>query len=225
MKRVLAVLIAITATLLGASVARADTSGTSPTFPFPNVLHLNSDGQHRMQARVDEALASRDGGVQISQYEVAWPDQGAVLALTPPGARVAPPASAQALRHDSKAVNLRAGVDPSIASSTDVVTPMGSSASCPWTWGGTYWYCFYVDKDFNGDRFQFSYRYCNGSYVNLNDWNRSNQASSWVNNTNFTIDVYDFTNATGWLWTEGRVSNNSWVGSVANDRASSFTAC
>lgn len=180
-----------------------------------------------MQARVDDALKVRPGGVQISQYEVSWPQEGVVLALTPPGSKSAPPASRAALGvDDSKAFNLRAGADPNKIKAGDVVlSPTGTSNSCPYEIGGTKWYCWYVDLNFDGDRFQFSYRYCNGSYVNLADWGRSNQASSWVNNSNYYINVYDYTNATGFLWTENPVSNNWWVGSVLNDRASSFTAC
>lgn len=200
---------------------------------FDNVLKLNPHDRVLLQERVNDALKEAPGGVQISQYEVAWDNGAVVMALPAPGRKGAAPSSPAALK-STGAVNLRAGAPvtkgETPATKDIVLRPDGTSNSCPYSPGGTDWYCWYTDKDFDGARFQFSYNYCpgspNGPQINFANYGRDNQASSWVNNTDYAIHVWDLANAGGaQLWVEVGVGNSAYVGAANNDRASSFRTC
>lgn len=201
---------------------------------FENVLKLNAHDRVLLQEQINGQLkAGPPGGIQISQYEVSWDDGAAVIALPAPGRKGAPPASLAA-RKSTDTVNLRAGAQAAKGATPSakdiVVQPNGTSNSCPYSLSGTDWYCWYTDWNFDGARFQFSYNYCpgspNGPQINFASYGRDNQATSWVNNTDYAIHVWDLANAGGTqLWVEVGVSNSRNVGATNNDRASSFRTC
>ncbi len=202
-----------TDTLSPAALATAETSPK-----FGNPLGLSHKKAAKLQATINSVLKRSPGATQISQYEVTWDGGKALESFPAPGKARAPGMSPAAL-----AVTGSAG-----ANSGAPVN--GASDSCPWYVAGDHFYCFYQDKNFNGRRLQWSYQYCYSynlkPYINFTDYSFNDQASSWVNNGNHIISAYNNINAGGaLLWQEGTVSNSPFVGSTANDKASSFKAC
>ena len=85
------------------------------------------------------------------------------------------------------------------------------------------WFCFYDDINFNagtsGRRLQFQ----SCGLQNLTDFGFNDDASSWVNNTGSTVDVFKDTGGRGGrLWHEAANSSSAFVGGANNDQASSF---
>lgn len=215
------------ATLVVGTVALpAAVNAAQTPLPFRNELGIDHADALQLQEDIDAVLAKTPDAKQISQFEISW-DGGKVLEAFPaPGQRQAPPMSNAAIR--ASAPNARAARKQIKAKKR--IQTRGTSNSCPWVAGGTKYYCFYEDADFNGRRLQWSYQYCysynNSKYINFADYSFSNKASSWVNNSNHTISVFDGKNAGGdLLWKESRVSHSSYVGKPSNDKASSFKAC
>ena len=220
--------VAAGATLVVGTVAMpsAVTAAAPTTLPFRNELGLETSAALQLQQEIEAALAKAPDAKQVSQFEITW-DGGKVLEAFPaPGQRQAPPMSDTAIR--ASAPNARAAKRQIKAKKR--IQTRGSSSSCPWVPGGTKYYCFYEDADFNGRRLQWSYQYCYSynynRYINFADYSFGNKASSWVNNSNHNISVFNGKNAGGaLLWNESRVSNSPYVGKPSNDKAASFKAC
>jgi glyoxylate carboligase len=104
------------------------------------------------------------------------------------------------------------------ASATVGAVPLATIHGCP-----AGWYCLYDDINWNagtnGRRLQF--QSCNVTQ-NLTDFGFNDDASSWVNNTSHSVQVFkDINGGGGVLWTSPPNSSSSFVGS-ANDQASSL---
>jgi hypothetical protein len=103
---------------------------------------------------------------------------------------------------------------PAARVSAPAAVPQATIHGCP-----SGWFCFYKDAGFGGRRVQFS----SCGLQNLTDFGFNDQASSWVNNTGSSVDVFkDVNGGGGRLWHEPAHSESSFVGSGANDKASSF---
>lgn len=109
----------------------------------------------------------------------------------------------------SHAADLRSTGQPVTAA-----VPLATIHGCP-----SGWFCFYHDANFGGRMLQFS----SCGIQNLTDFGFNDQTSSWVNNTSSSVDVFkDINGGGGRLWHESPHSQSSFVGSAANDQASSF---
>jgi hypothetical protein len=98
--------------------------------------------------------------------------------------------------------------------SASEIVPQATVHGCP-----SGWFCFYHDANFGGRMLQFS----DCGIQNLTDFGFNDQASSWVDNTGSSVDVFlNINGGGGVLWHESPHSSSSFVGSGANDRASSF---
>jgi len=113
-----------------------------------------------------------------------------------------------------------ASANPGATATTANTTaiPQATIHGCP-----AGWFCFYDDINFNagtnGRRLQFQ----SCGLQNLTDFGFNDDASSWVNNTGSTIDVFkDIDGRGGRLWHEAAHSSSSFVGGANNDQASSF---
>src|SRR5262249_46639950 len=103
---------------------------------------------------------------------------------------------------------------PAARESAPAAIPQATIHGCP---SGRF--CFHKDAGFGGRRLQFS----SCGLQNLTDFAFNDQASSWVNNTGSSVDVFrDVNGGGGRLWHEPPHSQSSFVGSGANDQASSF---
>ncbi|MEV0636330.1 peptidase inhibitor family I36 protein [Streptomyces sp. NPDC050619] len=96
-----------------------------------------------------------------------------------------------------------------------VIPRPGAAATCP-----SGWYCFFQYADFGGRMLQF--RDCGGNQ-SLTDYGFGNRTTSWVNNTQHTVEVYDkdaepFVT----LWREAANSRSSSVGDATDNRADFF---
>jgi hypothetical protein len=104
---------------------------------------------------------------------------------------------------------------PAVAATSTQAVPNATINGCP-----SGFYCFYQDANFGGRRVQFQ----SCGTQNLTDFGFNDEASSWVNNTNSSWDVFkDINRGGGRLWHSPPNSRSSFVGSAANDQASSFT--
>ena len=225
----------ITAALIGACAAVPVSAGAAsaataeaPSVPaasastaakFDNELHLSKNDAAKLQSDIDAALAKNPNARQISQYEIAAYGGAMLESFSAPGQAKAPAMSKAAL----ELAGTQGVEDTKMA-------PMGDSGTSPWTLNGKHYYCLYAADKFDGRRLQWADQYCyyyNASTsVNLSDWDFDNQTTSWVNNSDFTVYVYDGANGGGsLLWSEGSVSNSPNVGTGNNDRATSLSAC
>jgi hypothetical protein len=92
-------------------------------------------------------------------------------------------------------------------------TPVTSSApvnKCP-----AGWFCFYVDKNWEGRKLQYS-----DCGIQSLSGGAEGQISSWENTTNSYVKVYDENR--NLLWQEGPHSKSSYVGSSKDNKAYSF---
>lgn len=83
-------------------------------------------------------------------------------------------------------------------------------------------FCFFVDANYGGNMLYGDNGggYCgNDDLVATDGTSYRNAVSSWVNNTDYTIDVYG---DAGPLWTMFPHQSNSYVGDELNDRATHY---
>ncbi len=81
----------------------------------------------------------------------------------------------------------------------------------------TGWYCFFEHATFGGRRLRFQ---DSGYFQYLSDYGFANKTTSWVNNRNQDVRVWD--NSIGLLWCSDSHSVSTNVGSARNDRADYF---
>jgi hypothetical protein len=108
------------------------------------------------------------------------------------------------------------GVTSTAANASAV--PQATIHGCP-----AGWFCFYDDINWNqgtnGRRLQFQ----SCGLQNLTDFGFNDDASSWVNNTGSSVDLFrDIGGQGGLLWHEAPNSSAAFVGGANNDQASSF---
>jgi hypothetical protein len=101
---------------------------------------------------------------------------------------------------------------PTVATGSSV--PHVTIHGCP-----TGFFCFYQNAGFGGRRVQFQ----SCGLQNMTNFGFNDEASSWVNNTSSSVDVYRDTGGLGGrLWHEDPGAQVSYVGDANNDQASSF---
>lgn len=82
-------------------------------------------------------------------------------------------------------------------------------------------FCLWQDFDFGGRMLSWKVSLNCQTVINLPDYGFNDQASSWANNSDHIIDVYnDVNRGGGVIWTELKQTNSSSVGT--NDQASSL---
>ncbi|MFE3118764.1 peptidase inhibitor family I36 protein [Streptomyces niveus] len=176
-----------------------------------------------LQQEINDVLAKTEGGVQISQNEIAWNGGEVIMSFPLPGETHAPISSPAAKRLEAKMASLPlnttepAGPEPLNTTESaapepvepeEYETPAGTTAadSCPTVVTGNDWYCFYQYKDYGGRRLQWSASYNSGVYFSNYDF--VNRTSSWSNKGGKTIYVLgrsisgDDRSCTTHLWTE-----------------------
>ncbi|MGA4841050.1 peptidase inhibitor family I36 protein [Streptomyces sp. G45] len=180
----------------------------------PAVRALTPDQRQELQSEIDASLANSQGGQQVSANEIAFPGNGAVLALPLPGQETAPPSSESTLR----------------AVGGDTSEPLADWEGCPAGQDDNRWYCFYQHKDFGGRRLRWNYAHCR-EVVKFKDFDFKNRTSSWVNTTRniahwgMIVKVWQADGPDRLLWTERPWSKSSYVGDDDNDKADHFEAC
>lgn len=177
MRKISALLLAITAALLGFTVA----GSPAVAQPASSVQPASAS----IQAQAAQILRDHPGGVQISPTQIAWRGGAVILNLQTPAR---------------------------------TTTPNVTFDGCP-----DGYYCFFSLKNFGGKMLQFST--CNGSDTYFSNYGFDKQASSWVVNRNlWDIDVYEVISPTYWnyLWGEPAYAAQSYVGTVADNRADMF---
>ncbi|WLQ45628.1 peptidase inhibitor family I36 protein (plasmid) [Streptomyces laculatispora] len=181
----------------------------------------NAEGETPLQQEIDQVLANTEGGVQISQNEIAWDGGDAIMSFPLPGETQAPVSSPAAQRLQAKAAGKPAGtVEP--ASTPGDVTILGSTDSCPTQVFGNDWYCFYQHPNYGGHRLQWNATHKSPVYFSKYDF--ANETSSWVNNGAKKIRVFDdyWVNNPTELWNEYGHDSSTFVGSYWGDRADYF---
>ncbi len=175
----------------------------------------------RLQAKIDAQLAAH-GGTQVSPYEVAYDGGDAIMVF-------ANPLSGQLPTRGADRAETRQSTAPGRPGAAAALAPLTTSYrdGCPYT-STTGWTCFYQNIDFNhyscgagacgdgGRMLEFSA--CGAK--SLGTYGFSDQTTSWVNNTDSYVTVYDVNNSL--LWSESPGSASSYVGSADNDKAVSF---
>ncbi|MFB8347908.1 peptidase inhibitor family I36 protein [Streptomyces niveus] len=147
-----------------------------------------------LQQEINDVLAKTEGGVQISQNEIAWNGGEVIMAFPLPGETHAPVSSSAAQRLQSKVSGLPLDtvedVAPEPVEPEEYEEPVGAMAtdSCPTQTFGNDWYCFYQYKDFGGRRLQWSAAY--NHYVYFSSYDFENRTSSWSNKGGKVIGVY-----------------------------------
>lgn len=176
----------------------------------------------RLQAQIDAQIAAY-GGTQVSPYEVAYDGGNVIMVFADPVTGALPTSSADRVELGRVADAGRPGVAAQ-------VSPLTTSYryGCPYT-STTGWTCFYQNISFNHNS-------CSGTgacgdggvmlefdvcgYQSLAAYGFSDQTSSWVNNTDSYVTVYDASSSL--LWSESSGTASSYVGSANNDKANSF---
>lgn len=122
-----------------------------------------------------------------------------------------------ALRFDlARAAKLQGRPAPALpgANSSSVHNGILVYNACSFTTG---WYCFFQNSGFGGRRLRFQ---DSGYFQYLSDYGFENQTTSWVNNRNQDVRVWD--NNTGLLWCSDSHSASLNVGTTRNDKADYF---
>ncbi|TQM79931.1 peptidase inhibitor family I36 [Saccharothrix saharensis] len=181
----------VTAAFLAASVPPA--AGAAPGGPTGPLA-----------PRMEQLLAEHPGGVQVSDNALAWDRGRVVLVMPSPGEAVAP----RGLGRNPRGRQVRS------MGLADLADPSGTRDvhGCPSGATKKDNYCFYGDRDFGGDRWQFAETCADQA----GDWGFSRKTSSWVNtDTDKTIVAYDGNTR---LWDEPENSVSKYVGATNNDR-------
>ncbi|MFE3250678.1 peptidase inhibitor family I36 protein [Streptomyces sp. NPDC059209] len=183
-----------------------------------------------LQREINDVLAKTEGGVQISQNEIAWNGGEAIMAFPLPGETHAPVSSPAAQRLQAEVSELPLDTTepaaPEPVEPEELEEPVGTLAtdSCPTQAFGNDWYCFYQYKDFGGRRLQWSASYASRIY--FSDYDFENRTSSWSNKGGLTIKAQGRTetgndfSCRATLWTENPHSRSSSV--VADNQADCF---
>jgi peptidase inhibitor family I36 len=173
------------------------------------------------QAALDAALDLRPGGVQVSDNAVSWDGGNVILVVPSPGQQVAPPGLGSGVREDTLSTPLlqeEAEVGAQVQRRGTALR--GSAGTCPGGYLQTDYYCFYVDRDYNGRRLQFT---GNTSAEHASNYGFNNETSSWVSNdVDCYVQAYDTIHGDR-LWQEPENSTSSYVGNANNDKMSYWT--
>lgn len=225
-----ALLLAPATSAVAAQASSAQASPASPSSPVassdPNPWAAKSglpaDAARRLQAAIDAQIA-KYGGTQISPYEVAYNGGDPIMVFANPLTGRFPTSAADRAEARQPAAPGRPGVAVTLA-------PLATSYrdGCPYT-STTGWTCFYQNIDYNhqscggtgscGDGGRLlEFATCGNQ--SLATYGFSGQTTSWVNNANAYVTVYDANDSL--LWSESPGSASSYVGSAANDKADSF---
>jgi hypothetical protein len=205
-----------------AAPGAAAAASSGPSNPWIAKSGLPRQAAQRLQAEIDAQIATY-GGTQITPYEVAYNNGDVIMVFANPVTGELPTGSAERAETRQPADSGRPGAAAQL-------TPLTTSYryGCPYT-STTGWTCFYQNIDFNhyscggggacgdgGRMLQFDT--CGNQ--SLGTYGFSGQTSSWVNNTDSYVTVYDANNAL--LWSEAPGYSSSYVGSGDNDKAASF---
>jgi hypothetical protein len=204
-----------------ASAASAAAS-SGPSNPWLARSGLPRQAAERLQAEIDAQIAAY-GGTQISPYEVAYNGGDVIMVFANPVTGELPTGSADR-------AETRQPADAAQPGAFAQLTPLTTSYryGCPYT-STTGWTCFYQNINFNhyscggggacGDGGRMLQINSCGNQ-SLATYGFSGETSSWVNNTDAYVTVYDGNNSL--LWSESPGSASAYVGSVDNDKAASF---
>ncbi|MEU4489982.1 peptidase inhibitor family I36 protein [Streptomyces purpurascens] len=166
------------------------------------------------QQKINEVLAATKGGAQISPYEIAWNNGGAIMAFPLPGEFSAPAPSDAAQKLQAGVVevpsstresapemqpptarDLRTLQDDPVADeppSSDEKEPdvdIEAADKCPTQIFGNDWYCFYQYKNFGGRRLQWNESHPWGDRIYFSEYNFENKTSSYSNKGGKNITV------------------------------------
>jgi hypothetical protein len=218
-------LLLATGTSAFAAQASSASPSSSPANPWVAQSGLPRPAADRLQAEIDAQIDAY-GGTQVSPYEVAYSGGDVIMVFANPITGALPTGSADRAESRRPADAGRPGAAAQLA-------PLATSYrfGCPYT-STTGWTCFYQHIDFNhyscggsgacgdgGRMLQFSA--CgNRGNQSFGTYGFSGQTSSWVNNTDAYVTVYDASNSL--LWSESPGSSSSYVGGADNDKAASF---
>ncbi|WP_367128746.1 peptidase inhibitor family I36 protein [Saccharothrix sp. HUAS TT1] len=157
-----------------------------------------------LASEVAQLLAAHPGGVQVSDNAVAWHAGRVVVVMPSPGETAAPRGLGPNPRHlEARSMGLGDLVDP---------REVRDVHGCPSGATKKDNYCFYQNRDFKGDRWQFADTCADAA----SDWGFSGKTSSWVNtDTDKTIIAY---NGQTRLWDEPENSTSRYVGDGNNDK-------
>ncbi|MFJ6438289.1 peptidase inhibitor family I36 protein [Streptomyces sp. NPDC091416] len=180
----------------------------------------NAESLTPLQQEINQVLASTEGGVQISQNEIAWEGGEAIMAFPLPGETQAPISSPAAQRLQAKVAGKTTGTVESEATQGDAT--ILASDNCPTQVFGNDWYCFYQNTNFGGRRLQWNAAHTSRVYFSAYDFD--NETSSWSNKGGKTIRVYEdfWVNNPTHLWTEENHSSSSSVYYADDNRADYF---
>jgi len=205
-----------------ASAAPASAASSSPSNPWIARSGLPRQAAERLQAEIDAQIMAY-GGTQISPYEVAYNGGDVIMVFANPVTGELPTGSADR-------AETRQPADAGPPDAFAPLTPLTTSYryGCPYT-STAGWTCFYQNIDFNhyscggggacGDGGRMLQVNSCGNQ-SLATYGFSGQTSSWVNNTDAYVTVYDGNNSL--LWSESPGGSSAYVGSADNDKAVSF---
>ncbi|MFF2375079.1 peptidase inhibitor family I36 protein [Streptomyces xiamenensis] len=155
-----------------------------------------------LQEQINEILNNTDGGVQISDNEIAWDGGEVIMSLPLPGQVEAPPSSPEAIRLQAQISGVPlAEVLEAAASNIE----LAASDSCPTEVFGNDWYCFYQHPHYEGRRLQWNARKLNMVYFSAYDF--VNKTSSWSNRGGKIIYVYGRTKSGD----DSSCNNSLWI--------------
>jgi hypothetical protein len=213
----------------GVSVAATEASGGASTpasagaaNPWVAESGLPPGVARQLQREIDQQIAAY-GGTQISPYEVAYNGGDPIMVFANPATGEFPTTpGARAEAHRPTPRNAPGVSTQLVAATTSYRYGCPYNATSGWT-------CFYQNIDFNhyscpggsgcGDGGRLlQFQSCGTQ--SLATYGFSRQTTSWVNNTNAYVAVYDSSENS--LWDESPGSANAYVGSADNDKADNF---
>jgi hypothetical protein len=211
-----------------ARLETAAPAASSEPNPWLAKSGLPADAARQLQADIDAQIAAH-GGAQISPYEVAYNGGDPIMVFANPVTGEFPTSSADRAEARQPASPGRPGAASGLAPSP-ALAPLATSYrfGCPYT-STTGWTCFYQDIDYNHDSCGSGGSCGDGGRLlefascgtqSLATYGFSAQTSSWVNNTDAYVTVYDVNDSL--LWSESPGYASSYVGSADNDKADSF---
>ncbi|MFF2132685.1 peptidase inhibitor family I36 protein [Streptomyces olivochromogenes] len=185
-------------------------------------------GPDELQQQINDVLAKTEGGVQISQNEIAWNGGQAIMSFPLPGEAEAPPSSAAAVKLQTKASGVSA---KSVQAASAGSEALAASDGCPTEVFGNDWYCFYQYENFGGRRLQWNGTHSKDDTVFFSVYDFDNKTSSWSNKGGKYIYVEGrsvtgqdrscYENSTH-LWQESPHSSKAFVGASLDNKADCF---
>lgn len=179
-----------------------------------------------LQLEINDVLSKTEGGVQISQNEIAWHGGEVIMSFPLPGETHTSISTPAAQKLQAKVTGLPANTrETTTPKAFETESGVMAADSCPTQTFGNDWYCFYQYKDYGGRRLQWSNSY---EKVYFSSYDFVNKTSSWSNKGGKTITVYgrkvsgSDSSCSQWLWAELPHTRSSSVG--ADNQADCFTA-